>query len=286
MQQEQINQNIILYDCEGETLLDHDPFVYEHYIGIITGGSVDHYTDKGVVNYPTGSLCLVRRNQLLKAIKKPDGQIPFSTITVFLEQKTLKAYSAEHDVNANGIYMGGPVVILENDAFIKGYFDSLMPYFGQPEKLTPILAQAKTTEVIALLLRNPALKNFLFDFSEPHKIDLEAYMYKHFSYNVPLAQFAKLTGRSLSTFKRDFVKIFNTTPEKWLQKQRLEQAYFLITQKNKRPSGIYLELGFETLSHFSYTFKKQFGQTPTELQNTSRANSWQEVSDQSLPSGI
>jgi AraC-like DNA-binding protein len=179
----------------------------------------------------------------------------------------------EYDGKANGIYSGEPVVILENDAFIKGYFDSLMPYFGQPEKLTPILEQAKTTEVIALLLRNPALKNFLFDSSEPHKTDLEAYMNRHFSYNVPLAQFAKLTGRSLSTFKRDFVKIFSTTPEKWLQKQRLEQAHFLITQNNKRPSDIYLELGFETLSHFSYTFKKQFGQTPTELQNTSRANS-------------
>jgi AraC family transcriptional regulator, exoenzyme S synthesis regulatory protein ExsA len=273
MQLEQINSNIILYACEGETHLGYDPFVYEHFIGIITSGSADHSTDKGVVNYPTGSLCLVRRNQLLKATKKPDGQKPYATITVFLERKTLEEYSLEYGVKATGIYIGEPVMILENDAFLKGYFDSLMPYFNQPEKLTPILAQAKTTEVIALLLRNPALKNFLFDFSEPHKINLEAYMNRHFSYNVPLAQFAKLTGRSLSTFKRDFVKIFSTTPEKWLQKQRLEQAHFLITQKNKRPSDIYLELGFETLSHFSYTFKKQFGQTPTELQNTSRTNS-------------
>lgn len=272
MQQEQINRNIILYACEHETHLDHDPFVYEHYIGIITSGSADHYTEKGVVNYPAGSLCLVRRNQLLKVIKKPDGQKPFATITIFLEQETLKEYSLKHDVKANGIYMGEPILISENDAFMKGYFDSLMPYFDQPEKLTPILAQAKTTEVIALLLRNPALKNFLFDFSEPYKINLEAYMKRHFSYNVQLAQFAKLTGRSLSTFKRDFVKIFSTTPEKWLQKERLEQAYFLIRQKNKRPSEIYLELGFETLSHFSYTFKKLYGQTPTEMQNTSKVN--------------
>ena len=264
MQQEKINSNIILYACEGETHFDHDPFVYEHYFGIITSGSADHYTDHGVVNYPTGSLCLIRRNQLLKVIKKPDGEKPFATITIFLEQETLKKYSAEHDVKADGVYAGETILILEKDAFMKGYFDSLMPYFAQPEKLTPILAQAKTTEVIALLLRNPALKNFLYDFSEPHKIDLEAFMKRHYSYNVPLAQFAKLTGRSLSTFKRDFVKIFGTTPEKWLQTQRLERAYFLITQKNKRPSEIYLELGFESLSHFSYTFKKLFGQTATE----------------------
>ena len=284
MEEEQIKPNIILYACEGESHFGHDPFVYEHYFCIITSGSADHYTDKGVVNYPTGSLCLIRRNQLLKVIKKPDGQKPFATITVFLEQKTLKEYSSEHGVKANGIYVGEPILILENDAFLKGYFDSLMPYFDQPEKLTPILAHAKTTEVITLLLRNPALKNFLYDFSEPHKIDLEGYMNRHFSYNIPLAQFAKLTGRSLSSFKRDFVKIFNTTPEKWLQKQRLEQAHFLITQKNKRPSDIYLELGFETLSHFSYTFKKQFGHTPTALQNTSKAN--QVVGNSSLATTV
>jgi AraC-like DNA-binding protein len=272
MHQEQTIRNFLLYACEGETHFAHDPFVYEHYIGIITSGSADHYTDHGVVNYPTGSLLLVRKNQLLKVIKNPDGQKPFATITVFLEQKTLEEYSLQHGVKADGFYTGETVLILENDAFLKGYFSSLMPYFDQPDKLTTVLALAKTTEVIALLLRNPELKNFLYDSSEPHKIDLEAYMNRHFSYNVPLAQFAKLTGRSLSTFKRDFVKSFRTTPERWLQKQRLEQAHFFITQKNKRPSEIYLDLGFETLSHFSYTFKKLFGKTPTELQNTSSSN--------------
>lgn len=99
----------------------------------------------------------------------------------------------------------------------------------------------------------------MFDFSEQHKIDLEAYMNRHFSYNIPLEKFAKLTGRSLSTFKRDFAKVYDTTPEKWLQKKRLEQAYFLITQQNKRPTDVYLEVGFENLSHFSTAFKKEFG---------------------------
>jgi AraC-like DNA-binding protein len=271
MYQAHRTRNVLLYTCHDETPFGHDPFVYENYIGIITSGSAEHYTDKGVITYPTGSLCLVKRNQLLKVVKKPDGQKPFATITVFLEQETLQEYSAAHNLKADGIYVGEPISLVENDAFLAGYFGSLLPYFDQPEKLTPVLAQAKTTEVIALLLRNPALKNFLFDFSEPHKIDLEAYMQQHYSYNVPLTQFAKLTGRSLSTFKRDFAKIFRTTPEKWLQKQRLTQAHFLVTQQNKRPSDIYLELGFESLSHFSYAFKKQFGQTLTALQTPFRA---------------
>lgn len=259
MKKELIQDNILFYACEGEAQFEHDPSVYEHFIGIIISGSADHYTEKGVVNYPTGSLCLVRRNQLLKATKKPDGEKPYATITVFLDQKTLKEYSLQHDITANGIYIGDSAKLLENDVFMKGYFDSLTPYLAQPEKLTSIIAQAKTTEVIALLLRNPALKNFLFDFNEPHKIDLEAYMNRNFSYNIPLMQFAKLTGRSISSFKRDFAKIFNSTPEKWLQKRRLEQAHFLISQKNRKPSEVYLEIGFENLSHFSTAFKNEFG---------------------------
>ncbi len=65
--------------------------------------------------------------------------------------------------------------------------------------------------------------------------------------------------------QRDFSKIYDTTPKKWLQKRKLEQAYFLIQQKNRKPSDVYLDVGFESLSHFSYAFKKEFGMTPTEL---------------------
>ncbi|MBX3240070.1 MAG: helix-turn-helix transcriptional regulator [Chitinophagaceae bacterium] len=251
-------QNIYLYSCSG-TQTGNDPFVYEHALGLITSGSMEVYTDNGLVSYPAGTLSLVKRHQLLKVIKQPDGQKPFASINIFLDQETLKKYSLEHNIHANGIYVGEPNVLLDNDEFLKGFFNSLMPYFAQPEKLTPTLAHLKTNEAIELLLRKPALKNFLFDFSEPHKIDLEAYMNRHFSYNIPLEKFATLTGRSLSTFKRDFAKIYSTTPEKWLQKKRLEQAHFLITQQNKRPTDVYLEVGFENLSHFSTAFKKEFG---------------------------
>jgi AraC-like DNA-binding protein len=265
MQQEQINRNIILHACEGGTNIGHTPFVHEHVLGLITSGIAEHYTADGIKTYTAGTLCVFRRNQILKMVKKPLDGKPYASINILLDQETLKKYSLQYNLKTDEIYIGEPNVILENDEFMKGYFNSLMPYFKHPEQLTPTLEYVKTIEAIELLLRNTTLMNFLFDFSEPQKIDLEAYMNSHFSFNIPLNQFAKLTGRSLSTFKRDFLKIFDSTPEKWLQKKRLEQAHFLIKQNNKRPSEIYLEVGFEALSHFSYAFKKHFGETPTEL---------------------
>lgn len=48
-----------------------------------------------------------------------------------------------------------------------------------------------------MLLAVPDLRNFLFDFSEHHKIDLENFMLSNFHFNVPVAKLAQLTGRSL-----------------------------------------------------------------------------------------
>jgi len=84
-------------------------------------------------------------------------------------------------------------------------------------------------------------------------------------FNVTLKQFSYLTARSLSTFKRDFKKTFNTTPQRWLTQKRLELAHYKLLEENKKPVDIYYEVGFEDLSHFSYAFKKHFGYTPTEL---------------------
>jgi AraC-like DNA-binding protein len=90
-------------------------------------------------------------------------------------------------------------------------------------------------------------------------------MNKNYQFNVELKRFAYLTGRSLATFKRDFEKTFHTTPGKWLQQRRLQQAHYLIKQKRQAPSEVYLELGFEDLSHFSFAFKKAFGVAPSKV---------------------
>jgi AraC-like DNA-binding protein len=128
------------------------------------------------------------------------------------------------------------------------------------------LLRVKQKEALLLLLKYvPALKDILFDFSEPGKIDLASFMEKNYHFNVQLERFAYLTGRSLSTFKRDFEKIFHQTPGKWLLQRRLKEAYYLIKEKGKAASDVYLDLGFEDLSHFSHTFKREYGTAPSRV---------------------
>ena len=79
-----------------------------------------------------------------------------------------------------------------------------------------------------------------------------------------MSQIAAYTGRSLATFKRDFKKISNLSPQKWLIKRRLEEAYEKLKGGHK-VQDVYIEVGFKNPSHFSTAFKKQYGIPPTEV---------------------
>jgi AraC-like DNA-binding protein len=50
-----------------------------------------------------------------------------------------------------------------------------------------------------------------------------------------------------------------------LQQRRLREAHYLIKEKGRMPSDVYLEIGFEDLSHFSFAFKKMYGVPPSRL---------------------
>lgn len=262
---ESVGNHNLLYSCVDEKKRSNEQFIPEHAFGIIVSGESHLYTEEGVKVYGEGTIGLIKRNQLLKSIKVPPGTGPFKSINIIFTQDFLHRYAAEQTIKPAS-YNGDSMIEIKQTAFMKGYFDSLLPYFDNPQRMTDSMASLKTREALELLLlADNRCKTMLFDFSEPFKIDLAAFMNKNYAYNVSLTQFAKLTGRSLATFKRDFQKVFSVSPEKWLQQKRLQHAHFLIAEKKQNPGDAYLEAGFENLSHFSASFKKFFGYNPSSL---------------------
>ncbi len=213
-----------------------------------------------------GQMLLVRKNQLGELTKMPLEDEDYQTIVIRLDEDMLRKFALEEQIEIAQKYTGPSNILIPESDFLHGFFQSVMPYIHHPEeKITHALGVIKVKEAIQLLLHTmPELKEFLFDFSEPHKIDLEKFMLSNFHFNVPVERFAQLTGRSLAGFKRDFQKAFGMAPRQWLQDRRLAEARHLIENKHKKPSAIYLDLGFESLSHFSHSFKKKFGKAPSE----------------------
>jgi len=213
-----------------------------------------------------GELLLIGKNQIGTLTKTPLPESNYETIVISLQEDLLRRILLEEKLEADRKYIGEPNVLIPSNEFLKGYFQSIVPYArNSGADITDEMGILKVKEGVKLLLHAvPALRNFLFDFSAPYKINLERFMFRNFHFNIPVEKFAQLTGRSLASFKRDFQKAYGSPPRRWLQDQRLLTAKHLIETKHRKPSDIYLGLGFESLSHFSHSFKKKFGMAPTE----------------------
>ena len=108
-----------------------------------------------------------------------------------------------------------------------------------------------------------------FNRGRSHKIglDLEKVMSENYLYNLKIEEFAKLCGRSLSAFKRDFKKVFSTTPSKWIKTKRLAYAKGLLIESNLNINEICFDSGFVNTSHFIKSFKEQYKISPHQFRS-------------------
>ena len=257
----------MMYSCYSMENRKGEHFIPEHIFAYLIAGktSVRDHENKEYV-FREGEFIFYKRNHLLKFVKQPPAGGDFRSVAVHLDQEALRRYSIEYGCKAQSARFTDAVLRPKPDALCKNFMESLVPYVQMDHTGNEDLLCLKQSEAIMLLLRaNPEIKDVLFDFNEPGKINLETFMNSNFHFNVELKRFAYLTGRSLTTFKRDFEKTFHTTPSRWLQKRRLQEAYYLIKEKGKKSSDVYLEVGFEDLSHFSFAFKKTFGIAPSGI---------------------
>ncbi|HEX2629211.1 MAG TPA: AraC family transcriptional regulator, partial [Chitinophagaceae bacterium] len=214
--------------------------------------------------FKKGDIFLIPRNQLATILNYPKDGEPHKTVVMHLTTERLREFYGKLDIRPKST--ASPKILCYNDhPLLTSCLSSLVPYFDMKD-LPKEIASLKITEAISILRSiDNSIDNVLANFEEPGKIDLADYMEKNFMFNLPLEKFGYLTGRSLTTFKRDFKKIFDTTPQRWLIRKRLELAHYQFVEKKKKPVDVCYEVGFENLSHFSHAFKKHFGYAPTEV---------------------
>mgnify|MGYP000605009813 CR=1 FL=1 len=98
-----------------------------------------------------------------------------------------------------------------------------------------------------------------------HFYDIIDYLNDNYMYDLSMEEIANYTGRSLATFKRDFAKVSELTPQKWIIKRRLEAAHELIKSGKKKVTEACFDVGFKNLSHFSKVYKETYGYAPSMI---------------------
>lgn len=159
------------------------------------------------------------------------------------------------------------VLFLETEPVLTAYFQSVFSYFGQEQKPPAALLELKFRELILCILASPhnrRLAGYLYSLCQKNKACLREVMEKNFMCNLKLEEFARLSGRSLASFKRDFLSTFHTTPGRWLLQRKLQYAKQLLEITDKNINELSFDAGFESPSHFIRLFKQRFQQTPLQ----------------------
>ncbi len=158
------------------------------------------------------------------------------------------------------------IFAIKTDEVTETYFHGLLPYFIQQPPPHESLLELKLRELIFNIFFNPAntrLLSYLDNIVNDRRSSFIEIMESNFMFNLSLSEFAKLTYHSLTSFKTEFIEIFNTSPGKWLIQKRLDLAYRMLQTLDKPINEIALECGFESVPHFNRVFKERFNSTPS-----------------------
>jgi AraC-like DNA-binding protein len=260
-----ITPDIKLSTYDDKLFKTETVFEYHMLIWFISGETKIIQADQSYL-FKAGDIFLIPRNHLATVINYPKDGLPHKAVAMHLTTERLKEFYSKIDIEKQDKKQNPKIYSFQNHPLLESCLASLIPYFEMKDPFPENIASLKIIEAISIIREiDKSIDAVLANFEEPGKIDLAGFMEKNFMFNMPLEKFGYLTGRSLSTFNRDFRKTFEISPQRWLTHKRLELAYYHLTEKNKKPTDVFLEVGFEDLSHFSYAFKKQYGYAPSSL---------------------
>ncbi|MBI3134734.1 MAG: helix-turn-helix transcriptional regulator [Bacteroidetes bacterium] len=225
---------------------------------------------------PSGSLLMKCGNYILRALPV-DHEQTFQAVAIHFYPEVLqKIYRndlpdffiqkpAQRKSNA---------VSINTDYLLRMYIESMVFYFENPDLISEDLLVLKFKELVLLLLRTEESNEIQLLFRElfsPTERSFKQIIDAHLFHDLNLGDLATLTGCSLSSFKREFVRIFNETPATYVRTKKLDKACELLRLSNERISDIAFTCGFSNADNFSRLFMQKFGVTPSNYRLNQKA---------------
>ena len=239
---------------------------------VISGEKTMHFAEKKVTIHDDEFHFLSAGNCLVSM--KLSDKIPFRSILIFFDNNALSNFYLKYNNKITEIkdreqIPSEPYLAFKKDAFVLNFIDSLKLLFQSNPKVSSEMKQLKFEELMLHLLEK--YPRLLLSFQTSKNKDFDDYEIRkavetNITNNISLEEIAFLCNTSLSTFKRRFVKIYGTSPNKWMLLKRMELAKDLLLHHHEKPSEIFYKLGYENHSSFTQSFKQTYGITPKEFQ--------------------
>ncbi|WP_316633186.1 AraC family transcriptional regulator [uncultured Flavobacterium sp.] len=250
-----------------------DHFLASHVLSVVLKGELNLET------YYEGESYFVTKNQLvfipkgrymISDIIPKNGE--FEAVFFFFEAELLNQFllsiKKQTDLSIHGFNL-----VLKYTDKIRVFTESILSLYT--ESASKEVTKIKLLELLYLIYNSEQQNDFLqilHSLNSRKKRNIEELMLENFDKSLSIEDYAYLTGRSVSSFKRDFQRQFNTSPGKWLIKKRLEKAEYLLASTDQSIQQISVEVGYENVSHFVNIFGRYYGLTPKQFLIQHRIN--------------
>ncbi|MBW3694882.1 AraC family transcriptional regulator [Vibrio sp. T187] len=192
------------------------------------------------------------------------------------ETESLKAYIVFFDDDVISAYLSNvkrPLAFHESkDTYFQleggdeftAYFDSIRADIN-----TPAYLNIKLQELLHLIAwKDPQrILNSLLTTQKrvPPKRNLARLLETLDVLHLTVSDLAHLSGRSLSSFNRDFKESYKMTPKKWLHEKKLFKAKELLLDNELSVTEVAMTMGYDNVSAFIKAFKLKYGVTPKQI---------------------
>jgi len=98
-------------------------------------------------------------------------------------------------------------------------------------------------------------------------LQTKSYIDEHYAENLSLEQLTRISLMQKSYFMHQFKKYFGTSPIRYLNRVRIENAKLLLVNTDMPVTEIAADVGFNTPAYFSEMFLRDVGFTPSAFRN-------------------
>jgi AraC-like DNA-binding protein len=261
-----VNGCRVIDACSKEGLSTGDMMTTENLLVVVRRGKLKLHSCEGQVVVNAGEAVFVRSGAtgVFEKYRAPNG--PYESVLIFMPRDFIAEFAEKKRLAASRNIRRDVVTKVKLAPELRGYVESIVPYFNSGLALEEDLIYNKIIELLFVLAQtSPTLMNDLIYSIHDGKSTLAAVMEQNYTQALPLEEFARMVGRSLASFKRDFQREYQTAPSHWLREKRLRLAHLLFEKTNKSVTEVCYEVGFVNPSHFSRAFKAFYGYPPNSL---------------------
>ena len=246
-----------------------DALVPRHAIIYILAGTKKIKCIEGDYTISAGDLFFIfKGDYVMSELLPEDGE--FRSLMLFFDGRTARNLLASikeelPSFNSKQPLSRDRIRVVSEVSELKHYFQLLSEYCDYDAPYLQELIQAKFSELFYLLLRMPCkgeVISFFTGISYSERPGLSEVLEDNLYASNSIDKLATLSGRSLSTFKREFSQLYGETPKRWINNRRLEHATLLLRTTNKLVEEVAEECGYVSPSHFTKLFKQAYMTTP------------------------